>query len=360
MNNNVCLFFMIFVLTARSFAMEMAVPQQAQQNPFDLITHDSVIVQIADQLDVQSCGRLRQTCKRFNNVAWPSESSLNVKIKRKGDQSEEDYWQGVFDRIGCIEAMIKRYQRHNPIILYPHNGLAYSAYQDNPLIKRLSFPVGLSKINITGLGINSYDVELPMLEKLPEILPNLKMLGLTGHYRETLPSTLKRLMTLQSLYVFRYKVSSEHLAFVPPSVTTLSLIECDISDIPQTIAQLSSLRSLNLSQNENLVVEELEKLVRLAPHLEKLCISNIELEKLPRCLGSFEKLQELDISQNYLKPDALACLTGLINLRWINLAGNSKCESQKDLVRCMFPEKVTIAFKDTYRYIASIDQYYKY
>jgi len=47
-------------------------------------------------------------------------------------------------------------------------------------------------------------------------------------------------------------------------------------------------------------------------------------------------------------------------LRWINLAGNSKCESQKDLVRCMFPEKVTIAFKDTYRYIASIDQYYKY
>ena len=75
----------------------------------------------------------------------------------------------------------------------------------------------------------------------------------------------------------------------------------------------------------------------------------MQLDTLPSCLVSFEKLQELDVSLNNLSPEALRlCLTGLKNLRWINLAVNEQCESQKDRVRSMFPATVTISYDVTY------------
>ncbi len=338
MNKVVFICISLFVWASHIYPMEGIASQEVKKNPFDLITDDHVIRQISDWLDAKSCARMRRTCRRFNNAAWQFDENIIIPMPLCSDEKENDYWKRVFDMVARVDAMIERFKAHNIIILFP---------QTNAII-HLSLPQELSKTKIQGLYTDYFCVVPSELDKLPKILPDLKFLALFGRmtYRfplgfDSLPLTLQQLKKLETLYVLHIKTTAEDLRRLPASLTSLDLTECEISEIPESIADLKCLQSLSL-WNNNLSVNELEKLAPLASYLKKLCISRLGLEKLPQCLASFEKLQEIDISQNHLSPHSLYCLTRLKNLRRINLAGNRQCESQQDLIKSMFSETVTI------------------
>ena len=90
------------------------------------------------------------------------------------------------------------------------------------------------------------------------------------------------------------------------------------TELPETLGQLTQLRSLVLSNNQlNGLPESLGQLTQLT----ELRISYNQLTRLPESLGQLTQLQELDLSKNQLTtlPESLGQLT---QLQWLNLSGN--------------------------------------
>lgn len=87
------------------------------------------------------------------------------------------------------------------------------------------------------------------------------------------------------------------------------LIEARVRD-----AVDSNAIELDLSKSR---LRELPPTIRRLPHLEKLNLSENQLERLPEWFVEFRSLKQLDLSQNRLRtvPEAIAELIGLENLR---------------------------------------------
>jgi internalin A len=91
-----------------------------------------------------------------------------------------------------------------------------------------------------------------------------------------------------------------------------------LTAVPDTIAQLTNLQSLVLSNNE---LTTIPAAIAQLTNLQSLGLSNNELTAVPDALAHLTNLQWLDLSGNQLTavPDALTRLT---NLQWLNLSRN--------------------------------------
>jgi len=352
----------VFCFSFNIYAAQEMVPPQALKNPFNVIT-DGCIKAIAGHLNAEARGCLRACDRRLSVAAWPSEKVFNIEMEKFPDETIEQYRQKVLEGLHQLSQSIQRVKANNDIILHVPATAQGALHEELAQIK-----------NLTGLFMeyrlcsNSFYQQAEWInhKNVLMMLPNLKLLSLPwGHNQESSSAIFDHLKKLQSLQVEAFKLTAEDFVSMSSSITELRLRSCTIWGIPP-MEKFTSLRSLSLvetdcyqtvwelfwgrrRQIDKAIPGGLEKLLSpLAPFLEKLDLACIGFDELPACLAAFENLQELDISQNDLSPDALTCLIGLKNLRWVNLAGNRECESQKDLVRQMFPPTVTISYEYTY------------
>jgi Leucine-rich repeat (LRR) protein len=129
-----------------------------------------------------------------------------------------------------------------------------------------------------------------------------------------LPESLGQLTQLRSL-----NLSGNQLATLPEwlgrltQLQSLNLSSNQLATLPEWLGRLTQLQSLNLSNNEVAVLPEW--LGRLT-QLQSLALFAIRLKALPEWLGQLTKLQSLNLSGNQLVtlPESLGQLTELQSL----------------------------------------------
>ncbi|MEM9511783.1 MAG: leucine-rich repeat protein, partial [Cyanobacteria bacterium P01_E01_bin.48] len=122
-----------------------------------------------------------------------------------------------------------------------------------------------------------------------------------------LPESLGQLTQLRSL-----DLGGNQLTALPEclgqltQLQTLNLSGNQLTVLPECLGQLTQLQTLNLSNNQLTTLPELTQ-------LQTLNLSNNQLTTLPESLGQLTQLQELDLSNNQLTtlPESLGQLTQL-------------------------------------------------
>jgi internalin A len=134
-----------------------------------------------------------------------------------------------------------------------------------------------------------------------------------------LPESLGQLTHLQSL-----DVADNELTALPESLgrlthlQSLNLNNNQLTALPESLGQLTQLQSLNLNNNQlTALPESLGQLTQL----QSLNLAHNNLTVLPESLGQLTQLQSLDVYVNDLTalPESLGQLT---QLRWLDVAGN--------------------------------------
>jgi internalin A len=139
----------------------------------------------------------------------------------------------------------------------------------------------------------------------------------------TLPQGLASLENLRSL-----DLSGNPLTVIPESVLELqklaflTLVRVNLSEIPDSIAQLSNLTSLNLSNNQ---ISKIPDSIAQLSNLTTLNLSRNHLSEIPDSIAQLSNLTTLSLSNNQLSeiPDSIAQLS---NLTTLSLAGNQLSE----------------------------------
>ncbi len=143
---------------------------------------------------------------------------------------------------------------------------------------------------------------------------HLSVMGLTE-----LPESLGQLTQLQSLHL-----SSNQLTALPESLgqltqlQTLDLFDNQLTALPESLGQLTQLQTLDLSHNQlTALPESLGQLTQL----QSLNLYHNQLTALPESLGQLTQLQTLNLSHNQLTalPESLGQLT---QLQTLHLTGN--------------------------------------
>jgi internalin A len=100
--------------------------------------------------------------------------------------------------------------------------------------------------------------------------------------------------------------------------TTLNLSDQNLITLPDSISQLTNLKSLDLSSNR---LTKLPDFIGELTNLEDLALSRNQLSSLPESFSHLKRLKILDISNNLLTrlPESITKLSNLENL---NLSGN--------------------------------------
>ncbi|KAH0714121.1 hypothetical protein KY284_007026 [Solanum tuberosum] len=145
-------------------------------------------------------------------------------------------------------------------------------------------------------------------------LSSLKELNLTGNNFEHLPQSIAQLGALRSLDLQECKRLKELPGFMGmPNLVTLNLSIVNIGYLPQSIAQLGALRSLDLSYCKRL--KELPSFMGMQ-NLETLNLSNcINLEEVHHSLGFLKKLCTLKLTNcKRLKRFPALCIDSLVYL----------------------------------------------
>jgi internalin A len=135
----------------------------------------------------------------------------------------------------------------------------------------------------------------------------------------TLPQELASLENLQSL-----DLSGNPLTVIPESVlglqklTFLTLARVNLSEIPDAIVQLSNLTTLDLSSNQ---LNKIPNAIAQLSNLTTLYLWSNQLSEIPNAIAQLSNLTGLYLSNNQISgiPDSIAQLLNLIKL---NLSGN--------------------------------------
>ncbi|KAK4707705.1 hypothetical protein R3W88_028630 [Solanum pinnatisectum] len=142
-------------------------------------------------------------------------------------------------------------------------------------------------------------------------LSSLKELNLSGNNFEHLPQSIAQLGALRSLDLKECKRLKELPGFMGmPNLVTLNLSINNIGHLPQSIAQLGALRSLDLSYCKRL--KELPGFMGMQ-NLETLNLSNcLNLEEVHQSLGFLKKLCTLKLTNcKRLKRFPALCIDSL-------------------------------------------------
>lgn len=104
-----------------------------------------------------------------------------------------------------------------------------------------------------------------------------------------------------------------------PALRVLDLSQLGLTAVPSNISTLTSLESLNLSNNT--ISQNFGALSALA-NLKELNFSGNQLTQIPSQLSSLTGLTSLDLSRNLFSTSYSAALASLKNLEWLSLADN--------------------------------------
>ncbi|WP_346292191.1 leucine-rich repeat domain-containing protein [Sphaerothrix gracilis] len=173
-------------------------------------------------------------------------------------------------------------------------------------------------------GATELDLRSLKLTEGPELighLMNLQKLNLGGDFWKSsrnrlaeLPEAIASLTQLQSL-----DLSGNQLTELPEAIASLTQLQTldlsanQLTELPETIASLTQLQTLNLSRNQ---LTELPEAIASLTQLQTLDLSANQLTELPETIASLTQLQTLDLSENQLTelPEAIALLTQLQEL----------------------------------------------
>ncbi|UJF30526.1 leucine-rich repeat domain-containing protein [Kaistella sp. 97-N-M2] len=104
-----------------------------------------------------------------------------------------------------------------------------------------------------------------------------------------------------------------------PTLQVLDLSQLGLTAVPSNISTLTSLESLNISNNT--ISQNFGALSALA-NLKELNFSGNQLTQIPSQLSSLTGLTSLDLSRNLFATNYSAALASLKNLEWLSLADN--------------------------------------
>ncbi|XP_057437144.1 disease resistance protein RPV1-like isoform X1 [Lotus japonicus] len=136
-----------------------------------------------------------------------------------------------------------------------------------------TFPSSIFKLKLTGLDLTGCS----KLKTFPEILEpaeSFTHIGLIGTKIKELPSSLDRLVGLQ----------------------TLRIASHDLESLPNTIGNLNLLSCLYIESCDKLT-EIPNDIVRLSSSLTKLSLRNIGIVSLPESIAHLSRLESLDVSR---------------------------------------------------------------
>ncbi|PZO45083.1 MAG: hypothetical protein DCF19_00905 [Pseudanabaena frigida] len=121
--------------------------------------------------------------------------------------------------------------------------------------------------------------------------------------------------------------------------TELDLRGLELTEVPEAIASLNQLQSLNLSNNQ---LTELPEAIASLNQLKTLNLSDNQLTELPEAIASLAQLKTLDLSSNQLRelPEVIASLNQLKTLHLFFNQLTSLPESIKNLSKL---EAITIS-----------------
>lgn len=128
----------------------------------------------------------------------------------------------------------------------------------------------------TVTSLSLYDCGIVDLTGLGDMFPSLKTLSCGQNPISEVPSDLCKLSNLERLF----------------------LEDCQLSDFPETVLELTLLTELRLSRNQ--IAQVPDKLAQSLPLLRTLCLDRNQLESLP-ALDKLPSLQTLQIRQNKLR-----------------------------------------------------------
>lgn len=103
------------------------------------------------------------------------------------------------------------------------------------------------------------------------------------------------------------------------TLKVLDLAHTGLTSVPQKIATMGSLESLNLSNNT--ISQNFSNLSNLIK-LQELNLAGNQLTKIPAELSSLTALTSLDVSHNLFTINYAATLTSLKNLEWLSFSNN--------------------------------------
>ncbi|XVF88263.1 hypothetical protein PTKIN_Ptkin19aG0035800 [Pterospermum kingtungense] len=169
--------------------------------------------------------------------------------------------------------------------------------------------------------------------KLSSVLENLEILDLGGNYfNDSILLSLTKFLSLKSLYLSYNKFSGESTNYNlswfsrPSNLETLDLSGNHLkNNFLFYVGGLSSLRTLNLGLNEltgSLDIRELNSLM----NLRNLDLSGNAIESIYYFQGGQRRLminlEVLDLSHNLFRNTSFANISGLSNLRSLNIGSN--------------------------------------
>ncbi|OYD93859.1 hypothetical protein CDG76_17985 [Nostoc sp. 'Peltigera membranacea cyanobiont' 210A] len=128
------------------------------------------------------------------------------------------------------------------------------------------------------------------------------------------PEAIASLTQLQTL-----NLSSNQLTALPEAIASLTQLQQldlsynELTALPEAITSLTQLQTLNLSRNQ---LTALPEAITSLTQLQQLDLSHNELTELPEAIASLTQLQQLDLSNNELAalPEAITSLTQLQQL----------------------------------------------
>jgi Leucine-rich repeat (LRR) protein len=147
---------------------------------------------------------------------------------------------------------------------------------------------------------------------------------------------LRQYLLLQRLLLDRNQFRVFDVGGVPPNVQFLSAQSCRITALNESIADLTALRTINLTDN---LLETLPGLFGKLDNLTVLNLSRNHLAVIPACVFQLRALRTLDVSHNALDaiPSGIRHLTALSELFASNNVLTSVCNeigSLRVLTRC--------------------------
>lgn len=200
----------------------------------------------------------------------------------------------------------------------------------------LSRLTSLTKLSMYGRDINDLNAllaALPRLETLdltylgaPGLLSRLRLAPLTalqtlhlnrfdrGNETADLDSTFAGVTTLRHLTLDGVQLASFPGSLINNAqLTTLSLMDCGLTALPDRIADLTSMEVLHLDRNP---IQVLPASVGRLTRLRRLSLDRCELTELPASLGQLGELTYLTATQNHFVrlPESLGQLGQLRDL----------------------------------------------
>ncbi|MBE9210815.1 leucine-rich repeat domain-containing protein [Nostoc sp. LEGE 06077] len=166
-------------------------------------------------------------------------------------------------------------------------------------------------------------------------------LDLSGMGLTELPEEIASVTQLQTL-----NLSRNQLTQLPEAISsltqlqTLNLFGNQLTQLPEAIASLTQLQTLNLFGNQ---LTQLPEAIANLTQLQTLDLSHNQLTELPEAIANLTQLQTLDLSHNQLTelPEAIANLT---QLQELNLSKNKLTELPEAIASLRQLQKLNLSW----------------